>query len=125
MRATDKYFEYSLNAYYDDYMNSFIEAASKSLPISQRDLRRLKDNMWSEVMAGVGTNYNFEHISGETVVGNFSVRSSLKLSAQAFEHDFSRVFINANHSKIKIIFCGSYISKILLESALEIILEKD
>jgi hypothetical protein len=103
-----------------------MELLSKEAPVPKSQLNRVKRDMWNGAMTGVATKYNSEHITGETEVRNdYSVVSNIKLSAYAFENDFSRnIYMNANKTKIKFSFRGSYISKILPVSSIEFILDK-
>jgi hypothetical protein len=125
-KATDRYLDFYLSANYNRYLDKFIEVVSRETPIPQREINNVKRNFWNEIMAGVATKYNSEHITGETEVrSNFDVISSLKISAQAFESDFSKnIYMNANKTKLKVSVGGRYISNFLPVSIIEIELSK-
>jgi hypothetical protein len=124
-KATDSYFEYDLYASFNKYYNVLFEAMSKKFPLSRSQIKKAKNKMWTETMKGVQMKLNTEHVKGEIKVGDYNVKSEIKLSAQAFEHDFlNKTYLNATKSKIKLTFSGSYISKFLPVYNFEIILEK-
>jgi hypothetical protein len=123
--ASDKYFNYKLEVFYDEYLDSFVNSLAKESSMPKLLFARKKKELWRQIMTGVEAEYKNNDISGETKLRNYSVISDIALSAQIFKKYFlETVYINATKDKMKITFSGSYISNILPVSYFDIELEK-
>jgi hypothetical protein len=127
-KATDKYFDYKLEASYNNYLDSIVESLAQKNSIPKILLIGKKKELWKlfqQAMTGVGKKYDSEHVSEEIKLKNYSVVSHITLSAYAFEQDFSRnIYMNATGDKIKLYFSSSYISDFPWVSNFEIELDK-